>query len=203
MRALLKQQRALARKAEPTARRRCTGRCAWTISSWCARCCRRAPPSRQPLRHHAARAGGRERQSARDRGAARSRRRRQGRHRRGRDRADDGGADRQRRGDADAARARRGSNAQESWFGETALMWAAAQNHAAAVRLLLEAGAKADLAGKKMTFARKVARPDDAPGRRHDAADVRGPRRRARGARSRWPRAAPISTSRIPTAPPR
>jgi ankyrin repeat protein len=48
-------------------------------------------------------------------------------------------------------------NAQESRFGETALMWAAAENHAPAIRLLLEAGAKVDLAGKKMTFARKVA----------------------------------------------
>jgi ankyrin repeat protein len=47
-------------------------------------------------------------------------------------------------------------NAQETRFGETALMWAAAENHAPAVRLLLEAGAKVDLAGKKMTFARKV-----------------------------------------------
>ena len=48
-------------------------------------------------------------------------------------------------------------NAQETRFGETALMWAAAENHAPAVRLLLEAGARVDLAGKKMTFARKVA----------------------------------------------
>ena len=48
-------------------------------------------------------------------------------------------------------------NAQESRFGETALMWTASENHAAAVRLLLEAGAKVDLAGKKMAFARKVA----------------------------------------------
>ncbi|HEV8396749.1 MAG TPA: ankyrin repeat domain-containing protein [Vicinamibacterales bacterium] len=47
-------------------------------------------------------------------------------------------------------------NAQERWFGETALMWSAAQNHADAVRMLLEAGAKVDLAGKKMEFARKV-----------------------------------------------
>jgi ankyrin repeat protein len=47
-------------------------------------------------------------------------------------------------------------NAQENWYGETALMWAAAENHAPAVRLLVEAGARVDLAGKKMTFARKV-----------------------------------------------
>ena len=48
-------------------------------------------------------------------------------------------------------------NATERWFGENALIWAAAQNHADAVRLLLEAGAKADAAGKKMEFGRKVA----------------------------------------------
>ena len=47
-------------------------------------------------------------------------------------------------------------NAQESWYGETALMWAAAENHAPAVRLLLEGGAKVDLASKKMVFPRKV-----------------------------------------------
>ena len=32
-------------------------------------------------------------------------------------------------------------NAREQWFGETALMWAAAENHAAVVRALAEAGA--------------------------------------------------------------
>ncbi len=32
-------------------------------------------------------------------------------------------------------------NARERWFGETAMMWAAAENHAAVVRVLLEAGA--------------------------------------------------------------
>jgi ankyrin repeat protein len=48
-------------------------------------------------------------------------------------------------------------NAQEKWFGETALMWAAAENHPAAVRLLVEAGAKIDIPSKKMTFPRKVA----------------------------------------------
>ena len=32
-------------------------------------------------------------------------------------------------------------NARERWFGETALMWAAAENHADAVRALVEAGA--------------------------------------------------------------
>jgi len=47
-------------------------------------------------------------------------------------------------------------NAHENWYGETALIWAAAENHAAAVRLLLEGGAKADLASKKMVFPRKV-----------------------------------------------
>ena len=35
-------------------------------------------------------------------------------------------------------------------------MWAAAENHASAVRLLVEAGAKVDVPGKKMAFARKV-----------------------------------------------
>jgi uncharacterized protein len=47
-------------------------------------------------------------------------------------------------------------NAHENWYGETALIWAAAENHAAAVRLLLESGAKVDLASKKMVFPRKV-----------------------------------------------
>jgi ankyrin repeat protein len=32
-------------------------------------------------------------------------------------------------------------NARERWFGETALMWAAAENHAAAIRALVDAGA--------------------------------------------------------------
>jgi ankyrin repeat protein len=32
-------------------------------------------------------------------------------------------------------------NARERWFGETALIWAAAENHAGAVRLLIERGA--------------------------------------------------------------
>jgi ankyrin repeat protein len=41
-------------------------------------------------------------------------------------------------------------------IGETALMWAASQNHAERSKLLIEAGAKTDIAGKKMDFARKV-----------------------------------------------
>ena len=44
----------------------------------------------------------------------------------------------------------------EKWYGETALIWAAAENHAPAVRLLVEGGAKVDLASKKMVFPRKV-----------------------------------------------
>jgi ankyrin repeat protein len=35
-------------------------------------------------------------------------------------------------------------HAREHWFGETALMWAAAENHADAVRVLVEAGAEID-----------------------------------------------------------
>jgi ankyrin repeat protein len=35
-------------------------------------------------------------------------------------------------------------NAREGWYGQTALMWAAAEGHADVVRLLLEAGAKVD-----------------------------------------------------------
>ena len=59
-----------------------------------------------------------------------------------RHRAHDGGADRQcRGGDARCCVAARDVNAARSWKGQTALMWAAAANNAAAVEALVEAGA--------------------------------------------------------------
>ena len=55
-----------------------------------------------------------------------------------------------RTGRVEAARALlvRGANvnAAETWMGETALMWAAAEGHAAMVKLLAEAGAAAERA---------------------------------------------------------
>ena len=58
-----------------------------------------------------------------------------------RDRADDGRADRQRRGGADAPGRRRGRARPRAAKGQTALMWAAAENNAAVMKLLVEAGA--------------------------------------------------------------
>jgi uncharacterized protein len=43
-------------------------------------------------------------------------------------------------------------NATERWQGQTALMWAGAENHAAAVRVLMEHGADADIRSKEHTF---------------------------------------------------
>ena len=37
-------------------------------------------------------------------------------------------------------------DARENWFGETALIWAAAENHADAVRVLVERGADVNVA---------------------------------------------------------
>jgi uncharacterized protein len=48
-------------------------------------------------------------------------------------------------------------NAQESWLGETALMWAAAQNHTDAIKVLLEHGANTDIASFPTTYKRRVA----------------------------------------------
>jgi uncharacterized protein len=47
-------------------------------------------------------------------------------------------------------------NARENWLGETALMWAAAENHASAVSVLLEAGADPNIQTFPTTFRRKV-----------------------------------------------
>lgn len=43
-------------------------------------------------------------------------------------------------------------NAREGWMGETALHWAAAQNHAAAVQVLVELGAEADVRSRVLSF---------------------------------------------------
>jgi ankyrin repeat protein len=48
-------------------------------------------------------------------------------------------------------------NHQESWLGETALMWAAAENHAESVKVLLAHGAKPDIASSPTTYKRKIA----------------------------------------------
>jgi ankyrin repeat protein len=47
-------------------------------------------------------------------------------------------------------------DAREHWLGETALMWAAAHNHAAAVRVLLEHGAKPDLTSNLTGYKRPI-----------------------------------------------
>ena len=43
-------------------------------------------------------------------------------------------------------------NAAEGWRGETALMWAAAENHAAVVKLLIERGAAMDARSRTLKF---------------------------------------------------
>jgi ankyrin repeat protein len=45
-------------------------------------------------------------------------------------------------------------NAREQWFGETALMWAAAENHPDVVQLLIEAGADVDARSVPLEFAK-------------------------------------------------
>jgi ankyrin repeat protein len=51
-------------------------------------------------------------------------------------------------------------NAREGWYGQTALMWAAAGGHAEAMRLLIEAGAEVDQASSR------IAAPEIEPERR-------------------------------------
>jgi len=46
-------------------------------------------------------------------------------------------------------------NVREKWYGETALIWATAENHPAAVQLLLERGADVNQASAPLTFARR------------------------------------------------
>jgi len=46
---------------------------------------------------------------------------------------------------------------QEAWLGETALMWAAAENHAAAVKVLLAHGANPEIHSYPTSYKRKVA----------------------------------------------
>ena len=136
---------------------------------------------RQPLRHDAARAGGRDRQSARDRGAARSRCRCQGRHRRGRDRADDRGADWQRRGDADAARARRGSERPGKLVWRDGADVGGSGEPCARGSPAARGRRQGGPGGQEDDLRAQGRRADHAPGRFHDAADVRGSRGRARG----------------------
>ena len=47
-------------------------------------------------------------------------------------------------------------DARENWLGETALMWAAAENHADAVRVLVEHGAALDTQSAPTTYARRT-----------------------------------------------
>jgi ankyrin repeat protein len=58
-----------------------------------------------------------------------------------RDAAHDCGAHRERPGHQGVGRARRAIDTREKVMGESALMWAAAENHAEAARVLLELGA--------------------------------------------------------------
>src|SRR5258706_7955501 len=48
-------------------------------------------------------------------------------------------------------------NAREKWYGETALIWASAENHPDAVRVLLDRGADVNQTSAPLTFARRRA----------------------------------------------
>ena len=132
--------------------------------------------------------------NARDGPAARrGGRRREASHPAGRDRPDGRGADRQPRSRRAAARSRGADvNAREDSLGETALMWAAAENHPDVVKLLIAHGADVDARSSNITWAKDRFGLEGVltilPHGQLDAADVRGAsgfaRRRA-GARRR------------------
>ena len=69
----------------------------------------------------------------------------------------------------------------ENWFGETPLIWAAAEDHAGAVRLLIARGADVNWRSARQTIEIAARRPVDPAARQLDAADVRGARERPRG----------------------
>ena len=134
---------------------------------------------REPLRPDAAVARGRQRQRRDGRAAARGRRRREGHDPPGRDGPDGRGADRQPRGRQAAARATAPtSNAREQTLGETALMWAAAENHPEVVKLLVARGADVNARSSNLELGEGSVRPrrraDDPAARALDGADVRG-----------------------------
>ena len=127
-----------------TARRRCTGRCAKTISSSRTVCCApapiRAPRNRYGVTPLQPRCD--QRQRRHHRAAARGGRRRERSEQGRRNGADDGSA----RRTASTRRrccSTRGAtvDAREPWHGQTALMWAAAQGHPAMIRELVARGA--------------------------------------------------------------
>ncbi len=106
------------------------------------------------------------------------------RQRRGRDGADAGGAHRQRRGREAAAEGRRQVDAREKWGGQTALIWAAAQNQPAMIRLLAAKGADVNARSIVRDWERRMTaeeRPEGPEPRRHVGTDVRGARRLHRG----------------------
>ena len=78
-------------------------------------------------------------------------------------------------------------NAAETWMGETALMWAAAEDHAAMVKLLLEPGADAQRPRRphrvpEDRLQRQHDGVDAAAAGRHDGADAGGAAGRCPGA---------------------
>ena len=70
----------------------------------------------------------------------------------GETRADDGGAHRQRGVDQGAGVARRQRQRPREWMGETRAQWAAAENHADAVKALVELGADVNAKSKVLSF---------------------------------------------------
>ena len=83
-------------------------------------------------------------------------------------------------------------NAKENWQGQTALMWAAAQNHAAAVQALVDARRRHERAVEAPELpgiqVGNLGHGGHGPAaRRLDAADVCGARGRRRRRRARWP----------------
>ena len=107
----------------------------------------------EPVRAHAAVDRGQQRQRRDGAAAARGGRRREGDDPAGRDGPDDRGA----RGNPEAVRLilERGAdpNAREESLGETALMWAAAENRPEAVKLLVARGAEVNARLSNITWA--------------------------------------------------